>query len=105
MVMQRRAFLMVGLGMAADLRWGGPVLDTHLHLRQDADSCFTHMQGCGVTHAVLLTRVSDQDRAKQEMEKRPKCFARSVTGDPAQPGAARAFRQALQAGAVSIGEL
>ena len=29
--------------------WGGPVLDTHLHLRRDADSCFTHMQGCGVT--------------------------------------------------------
>ena len=35
--------------------WGGPVLDTHLHLRKDADACFVHMQGCGVTNAILLT--------------------------------------------------
>ena len=75
----------------SDPAWGGPVLDTHLHLRRDADACFTHMQGCGVTHAVLLTGIADQDRAKQEMEKRPKRFARSVTGDPAQPDAARQF--------------
>ena len=88
-----------------DLPWGGPVLDTHLHLRRDADACFIHMQGCGVTHAVLLTLASDQDRAKQEMERRPKCFARSVTGDPAQPDAGRVFQEALRKGAVSIGEL
>ncbi len=81
------------------------MLDTHLHLRRDADACFTHMQGCGVTHAVLLTAASDQDRAKQEMEKRPKHFARSVTRDPAQPDTPRIFQEALQKGAVSIGEL
>lgn len=111
--MQRRTFLQASLATAAagrawsqpDLLWGGPVLDTHLHLRRDADSCFTHMQGCGVTHAVLLTTVADQDRARQEMEKRPKRFARSVTGDPAQPDAAQVFKKALQGGAVSIGEL
>src|SRR5262245_48369552 len=54
--------------------WGGPVLDTHLHLRKDADSCFTHMQGCGVTNAILLTPATDQDKAKQEMEHRPGRF-------------------------------
>ena len=111
--MQRRTFLKPGLLTAAaphlrsqpDLPWGGPILDTHLHLRRDPDACFTHVQGCGVTHAVLLTTISDQDRAKQEMEKRPNCCARSVTGDPAQPDTARAFQQALQNGAVSIGEV
>lgn len=110
--MQRRTFLTAGLAAAAgcawaesDLSWGGPVLDTHLHLRRDADACFTHMQGCGVTHAILLTAVSDQERAKEEMEKRAKHFARSVTGDPAQPDAARVFQEALRNGAVSIGEL
>ncbi len=81
------------------------MLDTHLHLRSDADACFTHMQGCGVTHAVLLTRSVDEDKAKMEMQKRPGHFVRSVSADPAQPDAAQVFRAALTGGAVSIGEL
>ena len=85
--------------------WGWPVLDTHLHLRRDADACFTHMQGCGVTHAVLLTPASDQDRAKQEMERHPGHFARSVRTDPTLPDADKVLRKALDGGAVSIGEM
>ena len=74
--------------------WGGPVLDTHLHLRKDADSCLTHMQGCGVTNAILLTPAADQERAKQEMERRPGRFARSVRTDPAMSGADKVLRDA-----------
>ncbi len=85
--------------------WGGPVLDTHLHLRKDADSCITHMQGCGVTNAILLTPATDQDRAKQEMERRPGRFARSVRTDPTVSGADTVLRDALKGGAVSIGEM
>src|SRR5271166_3332645 len=85
--------------------WGGPVLDTHLHLRRDADACFTHMQGCGVTSAILLTRAADQDRAKQEVERRPGRFARSVSTDPTVPDANEVLRNALKGGAVSIGEM
>ena len=84
--------------------WGGPVLDTHLHLRKDADSCLTHMQGCGVTHVILLTPATDQDRAKQEMERRPGRFARSVRTDPTVAGADQVLRDALKGGAVSIGD-
>jgi predicted TIM-barrel fold metal-dependent hydrolase len=89
----------------ANSQWGGPVLDTHLHLRSDADACFTHMQGCGVTHAVLLTRAPDQEKAKAEMERRSGHFARSISLDPALPDASRMLRDALKGGAVSIGEL
>jgi predicted TIM-barrel fold metal-dependent hydrolase len=85
--------------------WGGPVLDTHLHLRRDADSCFTHIQGCGVTHAVLLTPARDEDRAKGEMERRLGHFVRSVVTDPAQPDAGDVIRTAIREGAVSIGEM
>lgn len=85
--------------------WGGPVLDTHLHLRRDPDSCFTHIQGSGVTNAVLLTPAANEDKAKEEMEKRPKHFVRSVATDPAQPDAGSVLRNALSGGAVSIGEL
>src|SRR3954447_16690407 len=93
------------LAAQSDLLWGGPVLDTHLHLRADADACWTHMQGCGVTHAVLLTRAADQDRAKAEMERRSGHFVRSVRTDPALPEADKILRDALKAGAVSIGEM
>src|SRR6202030_1711892 len=111
--MQRRAFLKTTLAAiaAADVRsqpkslWGGPVLDTHLHLRRDPDACFTHIQGCGVTNAVLLTRVPDEDKAMEEMTKRPGVFVRSVGTDPAQPGADEVIRKAIHDGAVSIGEL
>lgn len=112
--MQRRTFLQSILPAAAAVRqltaqpglpWGGPVLDTHLHLRPDADACFTHIQGCGVTRAVLLTAAADEDRAKAEMERRPGRFVRSVRADPALPDSGRVLRDALRGGAVSIGEL
>lgn len=111
--MQRRTFLQGALTAiaAADAfsettpSWGGPVLDTHLHLRREADACFKHMQGCGVTNAVLLTRASDEDSAKAEMQKRPHVFVRSVATDPAQADAGEVIRNAIQDGAVSVGEL
>jgi len=61
--------------------------------------------GLRVTHAVLLTRAQDEERAKAEMEKRPKHFVRSVSTNPAQPDADKVLRDALKAGAVSMGEL
>jgi predicted TIM-barrel fold metal-dependent hydrolase len=111
--MQRRTFLKSILPAATaqhlaaqtDLPWGGPVLDTHLHLRANADACFTHMQGCGVTSAVLLTPATDQDRAKAEMERRPGHFVRSVRTDPSQADADKVLRDAIKRGAVSIGEM
>ncbi len=112
--MQRRTFLKTTLAAAGaigsgraqiEFLWGGPVLDTHLHLRRDPDACFTHMQGCGVSNAVLLTQAQDENKAQAEMAQRPGRFVRSVAADPAQPDAAAVFRQALSGGAVSIGEL
>jgi len=112
--MERRTFLQSVIPAAAaarhlaaqtDLSWGGPVLDTHLHIRADADACFTHMQGCGVTRAVLLSGAADQDRAKAEMQRRPGTFAHSVRTDPSQPDSDKLLREAIKNGAVSIGEL
>jgi predicted TIM-barrel fold metal-dependent hydrolase len=111
--MRRRTFLKTTVALAtasnfwpqSEFMWGGPVLDTHLHLRRDPESCFTHMQGCGVTNAVLLTRDVDEDKAREEMEKHPGHFVRSVAADPSQPNAEEIFRKAISGGAISIGEL
>jgi predicted TIM-barrel fold metal-dependent hydrolase len=85
--------------------WGGPVLDTHLHLRGNADACYTHITGCGVSNAVLLTPAAAQERAKQEMELRPGHFVRSVGADPSREDTPQTLRDALKNGAVSIGEM
>jgi uncharacterized protein len=113
--MQRRTFLQTAaasviavpglFGQEDNPAWGGPVLDTHLHLRRDPDSCWVHMQGCGVTHAVLLTPAAQEDAAKQEMAKHPGRLVRSVSTDPAQAGAPDVVRSAIRDGAVSIGEI
>jgi uncharacterized protein len=112
--MERRHFVksLLGAGIVAPYVhaqpapvWGCPVLDTHLHLRKDSDACFTHMQGCGVTNAILLTPATEEDRAKQEMDRRPGRFARSVRTDPTVPDADKVLRDALKGGAVSIGEM
>lgn len=111
--MERRQFLTIAAAAAASraLRadaapdWGGPVLDTHLHLRADADACFTHITGCGVTNAVLLTPAAAQERAKQEMDRRAGHFVRSVSADPSLADTPATLTAALKAGAVSIGEL
>jgi predicted TIM-barrel fold metal-dependent hydrolase len=111
--MERRTFLKstvtafaAGRGLSqSESGWGGPVLDTHLHLRKDPDACFIHLNGCGVTNAVLLTSARDEDKAKEEIAKRPGVFVRSVSTDPSQPGAGEVIRKAIQEGAVSVGEL
>ena len=58
-----------------------------------------------MTNAVLLTRATDEDKAKQEMAKRSGVFVRSVATDPAQAGADEVIRKAVHEGAVSVGEL
>lgn len=110
--MQRRSFLKAaaaaaapGLAAQSESMWGGPVLDTHLHLRRDPDSCYTHVRGCGVSNAVLLSAVPDEDRAKAEMERRPGHFVRSVVTDPTRADATDVMRKAIRDGAVSIGEM
>ena len=103
-MMHRRTFLKTTLTVATvgaampqtESLWGGPVLDTHLHLRRDPDSCYTHMQGSGVSNAVLLTPAREEDKAEQEMQKRPGRFVRSVATDPAESNAAEVIRKAVQ---------
>ena len=63
------------------------------------------MQGSGVTHAVLLTNLSDEDKAKGEIGKHPERMVRSVSTDPAGANAAKDIRKTLEDGAVSVGEM
>lgn len=85
--------------------WGGPVIDIHQHLR-DVDGNAVHLDGSGVSHAILLTRSTNTDLANQAIEKYPNRYVWSTSTDVTQPDAADILRKAIvQDGAIGLGEL
>ena len=63
------------------------------------------MQGCGVTHAVLLTPAAGETHAKAEMAERPDRFVRFVSVDPSRADAIEILRKAAMGGAKGFGEM
>src|ERR1700704_5669745 len=80
--------------------WGGPVLDIHLHLRADGECTVAHINGSGVTKAVLLTRVQSVDRSKALAEKYPGRFVWFVSAEVANPESATLLTKAVKDGAL-----
>jgi uncharacterized protein len=113
--MNRRQFLesALAVGPAARLRgqraasfeWGGPVLDVHLHLRSTMDGNFEHIQGSGVTKAVLLTNVNAEDHSKEVVAAYPDRFVRFASIDVTQPDVVVRLRDAIRDGAIGLGEI
>src|SRR5260370_15561322 len=85
--------------------WGGPVLDIHLHLRADGESNLAHINGSGVTKAVLLTRVQSIDRSRALAEKHPGRFVWFVSADLAKPESPALLTKAVEDGALGLCEM
>ena len=85
--------------------WGGPVLDIHLHLRPDGESNVAHINGSGVTKAVLLTRVQLVDQSKALAEKHPGRFVWFVSADLQKPESPVLLTKAVKDGALGLGEI
>ena len=111
----RREFLQSALAVAAASRlsaqtpaaneWGGPVLDIHFHLRQTKIANVVHLDGAGITKAVLLTNVNAEERAKEAVAGYPGRFVRFASIDVTQPDAIDQLRKAVQNGAIGFGEI
>jgi uncharacterized protein len=108
----RREFL--GITTAAALsrgdgqstsEWGGPVLDIHLHPRRREGEELDHINGSGVTKAVLLTGSAMAEHSKSVVAKNPGRFVWFVGTDMTQPGALDILRKYLAAGAIGLGEM
>src|SRR5580765_3561347 len=104
-MINRREF--IGAAMAASAaslaaqqsnEWGGPVLDIHLHLRADDESNFAHINGSGVTRAILLTRVQQVERSKALAEKHPGRFSWFVSADLSNPESPALLTKAVKGG-------
>ena len=89
----------------ATSEWGAPVLDIHLHPRATVEANLLHLDGSGVTKAVLLTGANAEERAKQTVAAHPDRFVRFASIDVAQPNAVDYLRTAVQNGAIGFGEI
>ena len=85
--------------------WGAPVLDIHLHPRATVEGNLLHIDGSGVTKAVLLTGAAAEERAKQTVAAYPARFVRFASIDMTQPNAIDYLRKAAQGGAIGFGEI
>jgi predicted TIM-barrel fold metal-dependent hydrolase len=95
-------------GWAGDTQaneWGVPVLDTHFHPRATAAEDISHLDGAGVTKAVLLASALAEGRAAQAVAAYPSRFCRFAAIAMTEPNAIEYLRGALRNGAKGFGEM
>jgi predicted TIM-barrel fold metal-dependent hydrolase len=85
--------------------WPSPVIDIHLHLRQTTAGNLAHMDGAGVTKAVLLANVNASDRAKEALVSHRDRFVRFASADVRDAAAFDALAEQVKDGALGFGEI
>jgi len=85
--------------------WPSPVLDLHLHLRQQTESNIAHMDGCGVTKANLLSRAGAAEQIHAAQAKFPERLVWFASSDITKPEAEALLTQAVKNGAGGLGEI
>lgn len=111
--MNRRSFLQVSAAAATTTAalaqsapdWGGNVIDIHFHFRRGNGANALHLDGSGVSHAVLLTRYDDDSLAQAEIQANPKRYVRFTQADITKPSGVEQLRAAVKAGSRGFGEI
>jgi uncharacterized protein len=99
--------------------WGSPVVDMHFHCRKTPEANVLHLDGAGVTAAVLLTPVAGQmpgggqpadapkplEIANETIAKYLGRFFLFTSADDTQPDAVDILRKTAFAGTRGFGEL
>ncbi len=108
-MMNRREFLLAAAAaptlIAQAPQWGGPVLDIHLHLRRDTDGNFAHLEGCGVSNAIILARSGTTEQVHAIQAKYPGRFEWAASTDITKNDAADILAKAVKDGASGFGEI
>ena len=113
MQISRRAFV-GSLAAAAAARvvrgqepspWKAPVLDGHLHLRREVAANLTHMDGCGVTKAIILARDTAADQINEARKQSAARLVWAASTDIATPGAEARLTEAVKKGALGFAEM
>ena len=109
MTMNRRQFAQgIAGAFAASLHaqnqsnseWGGPIVDCHHHPRRTAEANTAHLDGAGISNAMLLARANYVDSFKELQEKYPgRYLGWFASTDITRPDADKTLEQAIKAGA------
>jgi predicted TIM-barrel fold metal-dependent hydrolase len=95
----------IGMSAQTDL-WGGTVVDCHHHLRRSLESNVVHLDGCGVSNAVLLARENSAGEIRDLQARYPGRFLGwFASADITKPGAEALLTAAVKNGAIGFGEL
>ena len=112
MTISRRKFVetLTAIGplsaMAASNEWGGSVVDCHHHLRRTADSNVAHLDGCGVSNALVLARENSRKQIDDLKAQYPGRFLGwFASADITKPDAEELLTNAVKNGAIGFGEL
>ena len=99
------ALPLAGKGQTLDL-WGGPVVDCHHHLRRSPEANIVHLDGCGVSNAMILARDnSAPDIAALKAQYPGRVLGWFASADIAKPEAEDLLTKAVKNGAIGFGEL
>ena len=113
MTLNRRLFmqalagtpLLSGQVPTTDL-WGGKVVDCHHHLRRNLDANVAHLDGSGVSNAVVLARENSAEQFAALQAKYPGRFlAWFASADITKPESEKLLQAAVKNGAIGLGEL
>ncbi len=86
--------------------WGGPVVDCHFHLRPSPESNVAHLDGCGVSNAVLLARENAVEQIRNLQARYPGRFPGwFASADITKPDAEQLLTNAVKNGAIGFGEI
>ena len=116
MVNNRRGFLknVAALASLWSLRgqspspgeWGGPVVDCHHHLRRTPEANLLHLDGAGISGAVVLARENSADQIGMwRTQYSGRLLGWFASTDITKPEAEDLLTTAVKAGAIGLGEL
>jgi len=116
MVTNRRAFIRNIAAAASALpligqegargEWGGPVVDCHHHIRGTPEANIAHLDGSGISNAMLLARDRSADQIAAIQAKYPgRIQGWFASSDITKPEAEELLTKAVKAGAIGFGEL
>jgi uncharacterized protein len=116
MVTNRRVFIQTMAAAASTLpllgqktageEWGGPVVDCHHHLRRTPEANIAHLDGSGISNAMVLARDSSAEQIATIKTQYPgRILGWFASTDISKPEAEELLTKATNAGAIGFGEL
>jgi predicted TIM-barrel fold metal-dependent hydrolase len=85
--------------------WGGPVVDCHHHIRRGEQN-IVHLDGCGMSNAMMLARSNSADDIKAIDAQFPgRILGWFASSNIAAPDAEDVLTKAVKSGAIGLGEL